>query len=48
VHAILQSENAGVEAQIFAATTLKGKVCWLEGTLMTGIDRANYLLSSLP
>ena len=48
MHAILQSENAGVEAQIFAATTLKGKVCWLEGTLMTGIDRANYLLSSLP
>ena len=48
MHAILQSENAGVEAQLFAATTLKGKVCWLKNILMTGIDRANYPPSSLP
>jgi transportin-3 len=26
--AILQSPQAGDEAKLFAATTLKGKVCW--------------------
>ncbi|KAG0637348.1 armadillo-type protein [Tuber brumale] len=49
VHDILQSKNAGVEAQLFAATTLKGKITYDIHQLPRDslVDLRNSLLSLL-